>query len=161
MPLWWQKQCAHRISFPTSYTAVHTYRGMYGWHRHWQSPNLAKSIRSKTITWESFFVQASLWCVDLCSSGLDLQELKKISTLESKGDHSEKLTSLRSPFAPWAKNFFSSFRSRPIEHGSTHHGDAWTIKLFHVVSFDQIDLAKIELLLTIWRYWQLTLNKPF
>ena len=29
MPRWWQKQCAHRISFTFSYTAVHIHRGMY------------------------------------------------------------------------------------------------------------------------------------
>ena len=49
------------------------------------SPNLAKSIQSKDRTWKSLIVQASPWYVDPCSSGLDLQELKKILTLESKG----------------------------------------------------------------------------
>ena len=38
------------------------------------SPILATSIWSK----ESLIVLASIWCVNPCSSGLDLQELKKI-----------------------------------------------------------------------------------
>ena len=44
------------------------------------SPILATSIRSKDRTWESLIVQASIWCVDPYSSGLDLQELKKFQS---------------------------------------------------------------------------------
>ena len=43
------------------------------------------------------------------------------------------------------ENFCSSWRSRPLEHGSTHHMEAWTFKLSHVLSFDRIDFAKIGL----------------
>ena len=43
------------------------------------------------------------------------------------------------------KNFFSSWRSTPLEHGSTHHGEAWTFQIFHVLTFDLIKLAKIGL----------------
>ena len=37
------------------------------------------------------------------------------------------------------KKIIRSWRSRPLEHGSTYHWEAWTIKLFHVLSFDRID----------------------
>ena len=96
--------------------------------------------------WKSLIVQASLLCVDPCSSGLDLQELKKISTLESKGGPQWKndFTEVP-PLVHVPKLFFCSWRSRPLEHGSTHHMEAWTIKLSHVLSFDRIDLAKIGL----------------
>ena len=43
------------------------------------------------------------------------------------------------------KIFCSSWRSRPQEHGSTYHGEACTIKLFHVLIFDLINFAKIGL----------------
>ena len=105
---------------------------------------LAKSIPSKDRTWESLIVQASIWCVDPCSSGLDLQELKKISTLESKGGPQWKNYFNEVPPLVHGPNFFSSWRSRPLEHGSTHHGEAWTIKLFHVLTFDWINFAKIR-----------------
>ena len=49
------------------------------------------------------------------------------------------------PFDSKVEIFFSSWRSRPLEHGSTHHMEAWTIKLSHVLSFDRIDFAKIGL----------------
>ena len=42
---------------------------------------------------------------------------------------------------------FLSWRSRPPEHGSTHDGEAWTIQIFHVLTFDLIKLAKIGLCL--------------
>ena len=43
------------------------------------SPILAKSIRPKDRTWKSLIAQASLWCLDPCSSGLDLQEINFFS----------------------------------------------------------------------------------
>ena len=112
----------------------------------WKAPILAKSIRSKDRTWESLIVQASIWCVDPCSSGLDLQELQKFSTLESKGGPQWKNDFTEVPPLVHGQKFFcSSWRSRPQEHGSTYHGEACTIKLFHVLIFDLINFAKIGL----------------
>ena len=42
-----------------------------------------------------------------------------------------------------AKKFCSFWRSRPIEHETTYHGEAWTVNFFHVLSFDPIDFTKI------------------
>ena len=49
------------------------------------------------------------------------------------------------PFDSRVEIFLSSWRSRPPEHGSTHHGEAWTIQIFYVLTFDLIKLAKIGL----------------
>ena len=49
------------------------------------------------------------------------------------------------PFDSRVEIFLSSWRSRPPEHGSTHHGEAWTIQVFHVLTFDLIKLAKTGL----------------
>ena len=107
---------------------------------------LANFIRSSVRTWKIWMVQASPWCVEPCSGGLDLQELRKISTLESKGGpHWKNEFTEVPPLVHRQKNFFSSWRSTPLEHGSTHHGEAWTIQIFHVVTFDLIKLAKIGL----------------
>ena len=51
------------------------------------------------------------------------------------------------PFDSEVEIFFSSWRTIPLEHRSTHHMEAWAIKLSHVLSFDRIDSAKIGL----WR----------
>ena len=61
------------------------------------NPILAKFIRSKMRTWKSLIVQASPWYVDPCSSGLDLQELKKILPMDQRGDLIEVIFSLWSP----------------------------------------------------------------
>ena len=40
------------------------------------------------------------------------------------------------PFDSRVEIFLSSWRSRPPEHGSTHHGETGTIQIFHVLTFD-------------------------
>ena len=114
--------------------------------RHGHNPILSNFIRSNVRAWKIWIVQASPWCVEPCSGGLDLQELRKISTLESKGGpHWKNEFTEVPPLVHRQKNFFSSWRSTPLEHGSTHHGEAWTIQIFHVLTFDLIKLAKIGL----------------
>ena len=49
------------------------------------------------------------------------------------------------PFESRVEIFLSSLKSRPPEHGSTQHGEAWTIQIFQVLTFDLIKLAKIGL----------------
>ena len=101
-------------------------------------------------TWKSLLVQASPWCKDPCSCGLDLKELQKIFCPWTKGGTSVKwFFHCGPPFDSKVEIFLSSWRSRPLEHGSTHHGEAWTIKLSHFLSFDQIDFAKIGLCLSL------------
>ena len=86
------------------------------------------------------------WCVDPCSSGVDLQELKKFFCRWTKGGTSvNSFFQCGPPFDSRVEIFLSSWRSRPPEHGSTHHGEAWTIQIFHVLTFDLIKLAKIGL----------------
>ena len=46
------------------------------------------------------------------------------------------------PFDSRVDFFFSSWRSRPQEHGFTHHEEAWTIKVFLVLTFDRKTLPK-------------------
>ena len=55
------------------------------------------------------------------------------------------VTSLRSLFGPWGKIVLAPGGPDHLEHGSIYHVVAWTIKLFHVLSFDRIDIAKIGL----------------
>ena len=65
--------------------------------------------------------------------------------MDQRGDLSELIFSMWSPFDSRVEIFLSSWRSRPPEHGSAHHGEAWTIQVFHVLTFDLIKLAKIGL----------------
>ena len=125
-------------------TLFYTYFCTNGFQNH--SPILAKFIRSKMRTWKSLIVQASpRYVLDACSSGLDLQELKKKLPIDQRGGpHLSNFFTVVPPLI-LGLNFFSSWRSRPLEYGSTHHEEAWTIKLFHVLSFDWIDFAKIGL----------------
>ena len=112
----------------------------------WHSPILANFMRSNVRTWKIWIVQASPWCVDPCSSGVDLQELKKFFCRWTKGGTSvNSFFQCGPPFDSRVEIFLSSWRSRPPEHGSTHHGEAWTIQIFHVLTFDLIKLAKIGL----------------
>ena len=84
--------------------------------------------------------------MDPCSSGVDLQELKKFFCPWTKGGTSvNSFFQCGPPFDSRVEIFLSSWRSRPPEHGSTHHGEAWTIQIFHVLTFDLIKLAKIGL----------------
>ena len=92
------------------------------------SPILANFIRSNVRTWKIWIVQASPWCVDPCSSGVDLQELKKFFCWWTKGGTSvNSFFQCGPPFDSRVEIFLSSWRSRPPEHGSAHHGEAWTI----------------------------------
>ena len=110
------------------------------------NPILANFLRSNVRTWKIWIVQASPWCVDPCSSGVDLQELKKFFCRWTKGGTSvNSFFQCGPPFDSRVEIFLSSWRSRPPEHGSTHHGEAWTIQIFHVLTFDLIKLAKIGL----------------
>ena len=88
------------------------------------SPIFAKFIRSKMRTWKSLIVQASPWCVDPCSCGLDLQELQKKFCPWTKGGTSVKSFFHCGPPCDSTKfeNVCSSWRFRPLEHESTHHG---------------------------------------
>ena len=89
------------------------------------SPIFAKFIRSKMRTWKSLIVQASPWYVDPCSCGLDLQELQKNFCPWTKGGTSVKsFFHCGPPFDSKVENFCSSWRSRPLEHESTHHMEA-------------------------------------
>ena len=91
-------------------------------------------------------MQASPWYVDPCSCGLDLQELQKKFCPWTKGGTSVKsFFHCGPPCDSKFENFCSSWRSRPLEHESTHHMEAQTMKLFHVLIFDLINLAKIGL----------------
>ena len=112
------------------------------------SPIFAKFVRSKMRTWKSLIVQAFPWYVDPCSCGLDLQELQKIFCPWTKGGTSVKsFFHCGPPCDSKFENFCSSWRSRPLEHESTHHMEAQTMKLFHVLIFDLINFAKIGLCL--------------
>ena len=120
------------------------------------SPIFAKFIRSKMRTWKSLIVQASPWYVDPCSCGLDLQELQKIFCPWTKGGTSVKsFFHCGPPSDSKVENFCSSWRSRPLEHESTHHMEAQTMKLFHVLIFDLINLAKIGLWSTLLFFFTL------
>ena len=89
------------------------------------SPIFAKFIRSKMRTWKSLIVQASPWYVDPCSCGLDLQELQKNFCPWTKGGTSVKsFFHCGPPCDSKFENFCSSWRSRPLEHESTHHMEA-------------------------------------
>ena len=89
------------------------------------SPIFAKFIRSKMRTWKSLIVQASPWYVDPCSCGLDLQELQKKFCPWTKGGTSVKsFFHCGPPCDSKFENFCSSWRSRPLEHESTHHMEA-------------------------------------
>ena len=68
---------------------------------------------------------------------------KKIGPWTKGGTSVKSFFHCGPPFDSKVEIFFSSWRSRPLEHGSTHHMEAWTIKLSHVLSFDRIDFAKI------------------
>ena len=81
--------------------------------------------------------------------------------MDQRGYLSEVIFHCGPPFDSKVKIFFSSWRSRPLEHGSTHHMEAWTIKLSHVLSFDRIDFAKIGLWHRqgIYIFWMSSLEK--
>ena len=83
-----------------------------------------------------------------CSSGLDLQELEKILLIDQRGDPSHFFNVV--PPLILGLKFFSSWRFRPPEHGFTHHGEAWTIKLFHLQTFNRLNFAKIGLCDIVW-----------
>ena len=77
-----------------------------------------------------------------CYSGVYLQELKKFF---AGGPSVNSFFQCGPPFDSMVEIFFSSWRSRSLEHGSTHHIEALTIKLSEVLSFDRMDFAKIDL----------------
>ena len=77
------------------------------WGKHSHNPILANFIRSNVRTWKIWIVQASPWCVEPCSGGLDLQELKRNSTPESKGGpHWKNEFTEVPPLVHRQKNFF-------------------------------------------------------
>ena len=112
-------------------------RACRDWFSTRHNRNLAKSIQSKDRTRENLIVQASPWYVDPCSSGLALLELKKnFAHGPQGGPHWSNFFTVVPPLIQRLNFFFSSWKSRPLQHGSTHHMEAWTIKLSHVLTFD-------------------------
>ena len=82
------------------------------------------------------------------SSGLDLQaRAKKIANRPKGGGRPQwsHFFTVVLPLFLGLKLFFSSCKSRPLEHGSSHHGEAWVVKLYHFLTFDWINFAKIGL----------------
>ena len=108
------------------------------------NPISAKSIGLKDRTWKNLTVQASPWYVVSCSVGLDFPKLQNFLAIGSKGEPQWKndFTGVP-PLVHKAKKFCSFWRSRPLEHVSTFYGEAWTVKVFHVLCFDPIDFAEI------------------
>ena len=105
---------------------------------------MEKSIGSKDRTWKNLTFQASPWYVVSCSVGLDFQKLQDFLVIGSKGGPQWKNDFTEVPPLVYRqKKFCSSWRSRPLEHVSTYYGEAWTVKVFHVLYFDPIDFAKI------------------
>ena len=107
-------------------------------------PILVKSIGSKDRTWKKLTVQASPWYVVSCSMGLDLQKLQNFLAIGSKGEPQLKNDFPEvPPLVHGQKKLCSFWTSRPLEHVPIYYGEARTVKVFHVLSFDSIDFAKI------------------